>query len=148
MAESLLELQDLYKEALVRDLIEKTKLMGIVWTDAGASAAGSSFSATQMQNMPDTIPDIEWNFVVTKSQLGTVSYKYIFEAKKDGVLWVTFESGALTYTERDSLVKELYDSIELVTLQLDYKLKETIRFVQQTADCRTGPTTGYEWTSG
>lgn len=148
MAESILELQDLYREALVRDLIEKTKLMGIVWTDAGATAAGSSFSATQIQNMPDTMPDVEWNFVVTKSQLGTVSYKYVLEAKKDGALWVTFESGALTYTERESLVKELYDCIELVTLQLDYKLKETLRFVQQAADCRTGPTTGFEWTSG
>jgi hypothetical protein len=148
MAESLLELQDLYKEALIRDLIEKTKLVGLVWTNSGGSAASTSFSCTQIQNMPNSMPDVAWTFVVTKSQLGTLSYKYTFEAKKDGILWVTFESGALSYSSRDSLVKELYDCIELVTLQLDYKLKEAIRFIQQTADARTGPTTGYEWTSG
>lgn len=144
MAESLLELQDLYKESLVRDLIEKTKAVGLVWTNSG----GSTFTATQIQNMPGNTPDIEWTFILSKTQIGNLSYKYMLDAKKDGTAWVTLESGPLPYTARDSLVKELYECIEILTLQLDFKIKETIRFVQQSADARTGPTTGYEWTSG
>ena len=143
MAESLLELQDLYKEALVRDLIEKTKACGLVWTTSG----GTSFTATQIQQMPNEIPDVEWTFVLSKTQIGNLSYKYTFDTKKDGTNWVTLESGALPYSARDSVVKELYECVEILTLQLDNRIKETIRFVQQAADARSGPTTGYEWTN-
>jgi hypothetical protein len=144
MAESLLELQDLYKESLVRDLIEKTKAVGLVWSTSG----GSVFTAIQIQEMPGNSPNIEWSFILSKTQIGNLSYKYMLDAKKDGAAWVTLESGPLPYTARDSLVKELFECVEILTLQLDYKIKETIRFVQQAADARSGPTTGYEWTSG
>lgn len=143
MAESLLELHDLYKEALVRDLIEKTKSCGLVWTNSG----GTSFTASQIQQMPNDVPDIEWTFILSKTQIGNLSYKYTFDTKKDGAAWVTLESGPLPYSARDSLVKELYECIEIITLQLDHRVKETMRFIQQAADCRTGPTTGYEWTN-
>lgn len=143
MAESLLELHDLYKEALVRDLIEKTKACGMVWANSG----GTQFTANQIQQMPGDVPDIEWSFIVSKTQIGNLSYKYTFDAKKDGSTYFALESGPLPHTARDSMIKELYEVIEILTLQLDHRIKETIRFVQQAADCRTGPTTGYEWTN-
>lgn len=144
MAESLLELHDLYKESLVRDIIEKTKSVGLMWTNAG----GTTFTATQVQNMPDDTPDIEWTFILSKTQIGNLSYKYTFDTKKDGLAYITLESGPLPYTARDSLVKELYECVEIITLRLDARVKETLRFIQQAADARTGPTVGYEWTNG
>jgi hypothetical protein len=136
-----LELQDLYRETLVRDIMEKTRSCGLVWSHEG----GSQFSAVMIQDFPGTVPDVEWTFYVTKSQIGNLSYKYSLDVKKNGYTHVTLESGPLVYTARDSMVKELYEVVEAITLQTDSKIRETIRFIQQVPDCQTGPTVGYEW---
>ena len=138
---STLELQDLYRETLVRDLMEKTRSCGLVWSHEG----GSQFSAVLVQDFPGTVPDVEWGFYLTKNQIGNLSYRYVLDVKKNGASHVMLESGPLSYTDRDSMVKELYEIVETITLQTDSKLKEAIRFVQQVPDCQTGPTTGYEW---
>jgi hypothetical protein len=45
--------------------------------------------------------------------------------------------GPLTHTNRESVVKELYEIVEILVLEMDKKLKETIQFVQKITDCRT-----------
>ncbi len=129
---SLLELQSLYNEALVREIIEKTKACGVTWNSLG----GTQFQTTSIQsNSPD--PDITWNFFITKTQIGNATFKYTFDIKKDAVAYISLTDGPLPYTDRDSVVKELYDNVELIVLEMDSKLKETIRFVQQITDCRS-----------
>lgn len=124
---SLLELQDLYNEALVREIIEKTKSTGLIWNHLG----GNQFMASEVQANVAT-----WDFYITKTQIGNLSYKYTLDVKKTGVAYITLQDGALIHTERASVVKELYEIVEMIVLQLDQKLKETIRFVQQISDCR------------
>jgi hypothetical protein len=128
---SILELQDLYNEALVREIIEKTKTCGLTWNSLG----GTQFQATEVQS--STPSDITWDFFITKTQIGNATYKYTLDIKKDAVAYVTVSDGPLAYTNRDSVVKELYDIVEIVVLEMDNKLKETIRFVQQITDCRS-----------
>jgi hypothetical protein len=50
--------------------------------------------------------------------------------KKDGATYITSTDGPLPYTDRDSVVKDLYETVELITLELDSKLKETLSFIQ------------------
>lgn len=129
---SLLELQDLYNEALVRETIEKTKSCGLVWSHLG----GTQFQATEVQSVsPD--PDITWDMFITKTQIGNATYKYTFDIKKDAVSYVTINDGPLPHTARSSVVKELYEIVEVIVLEMDSKLKETIRFVQNIRDCRS-----------
>jgi hypothetical protein len=135
MPETLLELQDLYNEALVRELIEKTKSGAITWTHLG----GTQFQSEEIQNSacvsPVTAP-ITWDFFLTKSQIGNLSYKYTLDVKKNNVNVVSIVDGPLPYTARDSVSKDLYEMVEIMVLQLDVKLKETIRFVQNLPGCQ------------
>ena len=128
---SLLELQDLYSEALVREIIEKTKSCGLVWTHLG----GTQFQATEIDENSD--PNITWDMFITKTQIGTASYKYTLDIKKDAVSYIGVSNGPLPHTSRESVVKELYEIVEIIVLEMDAKLKETIRFVQQITDCRS-----------
>lgn len=127
---SLLELQDLYNEALVREIIEKTKAAGIVWSHIG----GTQFASTEYNE--DVSPAITWNFFISKTQIGNVTYKYTLDIKKDLVSYINLNDGPLIHTNRESAVKELYEIVEIIVMELDKKLKETIRFVQQVQDCR------------
>lgn len=129
---SILELQDLYNEALVREIIEKTKNCGLQWNHLG----GTQFQATQVEsNSPS--PDVTWDFFVTKTQIGNATFKYNLDVKKDAAAYITLSDGPLAYTSRSSVVKELYNIVEIIVLQMDNKLKETIRFVQQLNNCRS-----------
>lgn len=128
MAQSILELQDLYNEALVRELIEKTRNCALVWTHLG----GTQFQATQTT---EEDPPVTWDFYLTKTQVGTMSYKYSLDVKKDAVTYITMINGPLPHTSRDSVVKDLYEVVEIVVLELDKKIKETVRLVQQLAGC-------------
>jgi hypothetical protein len=132
MASDMLSLQDLYNEALVRELIEKTKTCGLVWNHLG----GTQFQATEIQSAtPD--PDITWDIFVTKTQIGNATFKYTLDIKQDAVAYISLNDGPLPFTERDSVVKELYDTVELIVLEMDSKVKETLRFVQGITDCRS-----------
>jgi len=125
MPNSLLELQDLYHEALVREIIEKTKSCGMSWAHLGGtqfSAEGSAGGST-------------WSTFITKTQIGNLTYKYTLDVKKDGASYVTVEDGPLPFTERDSVVKDLYELVEIVTLELDAKLKETLDALKGLDDC-------------
>jgi hypothetical protein len=126
---SLLELQDLYQESLVREIIEKTKSCGLTWSSLG----GTQFQATE----EDTDAGVTWDFFVTKTQIGNATYKYTLDIKKDAVSYISINDGPLPYTSRDSVVKELYEVVEIIVLEMDSKLKETIRFVQGITDCRS-----------
>ncbi len=123
---SLLELQDLYNEALVREIIEKTKAAGVVWNHIG----GTQFSATNTEGQ------ITWDFYVTKTQIGNVTYRYNLDVKKNAVAYITVQDGPLPASDRDSMVKELYEIVEIIVLELDKKLKETLQFLQNVTDCR------------
>ena len=131
---SLLELQDLYHEALVRETIEKTKSCGLVWTHLG----GTQFQATSIDDLPSPATDITWDFFLTKTQIGNASFKYTLDVKKDSTAILSIEDGPLPNTDRNSVVKELYEIVEIIVLQLDLKRKDAIRVVQQINDCRTG----------
>lgn len=126
---SILELQDLYNEALVREVIEKTKSCGLTWNSLG----GTQFQATETQEDDDII----WDFFITKTQIGNATYKYTLDIKKDAVAYISLNDGPLPHTSRESVVKELYEIVEIIVLEMDTKLKETIRFVQQITDCRS-----------
>lgn len=126
---NLLELYDLYNESLVRELIEKTKNGAVTWSHLG----GTQFTASETQASPCVDPEtaeIEWEFFITKSQVGSVSYKYVLDVKKDSATYISISDGPLPHTARDSVAKELYEIVEILVLQLDQKVKETIRFVQ------------------
>lgn len=129
---SLLQLQDLYNEALVREIIEKTKSCGLVWNNLG----GTQFQATEVQNESPN-PNITWNFFITETQIGTSTYKYTLDIKKDAVSYISLNDGPLPYTDRDSVVKELYEIVEIIVMQTDIKLKETLGFVQNLSNCRS-----------
>lgn len=132
MPESLLELQDLYNESLVRELIEKTKNGALNWTHIG----GTQFQATLTQVSACTTPpaaNILWDYFITKSQVGNLSYKYNLDVKKDNVAQTSITDGPLLYTNRDSATKDLYDVVEILVLALDQKVKEAVRFVQNLA---------------
>jgi hypothetical protein len=129
---SLLELQDLYNEALVREIIEKTKNCGLQWNHLG----GTQFQATETQNASPNL-NIVWDFFITKTQIGNATYKYTLDIKKNAIAYITINDGPLPHTARSSVVKELYEIVEIIVLEMDQKLKETIRFVQQIADCRS-----------
>jgi hypothetical protein len=127
---SMLQLQDLYQEALVREVLEKTKSAAVEWTHLG----GTQFKATETQQSPcvdPAIADITWDFYLSKIQVGSVSYKYTLDVKKNSVNHLTVENGPLPHTARDSVVKDLYEIVEIIVLELDSKLKEAIRFVQE-----------------
>lgn len=128
---NILELYDLYGESLVRETIEKTKSCGLVWSSLG----GNQFQATQIDESVD--PTITWDFFITRSQVGNVSFTYTFDVKKDSVAWVSTTDGPLTHTSRDSQVKNLYEIVEIIVLQLDTKLKQSLQFVQGITDCRS-----------
>jgi hypothetical protein len=51
---------------------------------------------------------------------------------------LTIIDGPLAHTNRDSVTKELYEIIEIIVLQLDQKLKEVVRFVQDTRGALDG----------
>jgi hypothetical protein len=125
MAVSLLELNNLYHEALARELIEKTRSCGTTWSSLG----GGQFKSTQTINT-----DI-WDFYISKTQIGNLSYKYTLDVKKNLATYLTIADGPLPYTNRDSVVKDLYEVVEIVTLQLDAKLKETLDIVKGLNDC-------------
>lgn len=127
---SILELQDLYHEALVREIIEKTKAGGLVWNHLGST----QFQATESATVDDE--EITWDFFITKTQIGNVTYKYTLDIKKDSVSYISINDGPLPHTNRESIVKELYEIVEIIVLEMDVKLKETIRFVQQINTCR------------
>lgn len=124
---NLLELQDLYNESLAREILEKTKAAGLVWSHLG----GTQFQATSSEG--STV----WDFYVTKTQIGNVTYKYTLDIKKDAVAFVTLQDGPLPYTDRESMVKELYEVVEIIVLEMDRKLKESLQFVQNITDCRS-----------
>lgn len=126
---SILELQDLYHEALVRELIEKTKSCGVTWNHLG----GTQFQATEI----DTNTGVTWDFFLTKTSIGNVSEKYNIDVKKDTVTYVSVEAGPLPRTGRNSVVKELYEIVEVIVLALDVKLKETVSFIQGLKDFRS-----------
>ena len=77
------------------------------------------------------------SFFITKIQIGNASYKYTLDIKKDAVAYITINDGPLPHTARNSVVKELYEIVEIIVLEMDSKLKETIRFVQNIQDCRS-----------
>ena len=123
---NLLELQDLYNESLTREILEKTKAAGLVWSHLG----GTQFTSSSTEG--STV----WDFYVTKTQIGNVTYKYTLDIKKDSVAYITMQDGPLPNTDRESMVKELYEVVEIIVLEMDKKLKESLQFVQNITDCR------------
>ncbi len=123
---NLLELQDLYSESLVREIIEQTKAAGLVWSHLG----GTQFQATSTEG------SVTWDFFITKSQIGNLTFTYTMDVKKDSVAHLSLSDGALPASERNSQVKDLYDIVEILVLELDAKLVETLQFVQSVANCR------------
>ena len=133
---SLLELQDLYNEALIRELIEKTKSCGITWIHLG----GTQFQAEQVDVCAS--PIVTWDFFLTKTTIGNASEKYNIDIKKNDLTYVTLEAGPLPRTGRSNVVQELYEIVETIVLELDSKLKEAVSFVQNLPDCRNGGSGG------
>ena len=120
---NLLELQDLYNESLARELIEQTKNGGLAWGSLG----GTQYSTSSVQV---GTPNITWSYYLTKTQVGSLSYKYTLDIKQNNVTQVSIMDGPLQYTNRDSEVKNLYDIVETLVLGTNDKLKAAIQYVQ------------------
>jgi hypothetical protein len=125
---NLLDLKDLYTEALVRELTDKTNACGISWTQL----AGNQFRSTYVD--PDTNT---WDYYVTKTQVGSLTYKYTFDVKKNGTTFATAQNGALPSTGRDSMINTLYETVETIVLEADVKLKEALNAIINITDCRS-----------
>jgi len=123
--DSALTLHDLYKESMVRELLEKTKNGGIIWTSIG----GNQFSTSRAVGL------VTWTFFISKTQIGTASYKYNLDVKKAGATYITITDGPLQNSSRDSATKNLYDVVEMATLQLDDKVIEAMRMIQDIPSC-------------
>jgi len=128
---NLLELQDLYSESLVKEIVEKTKRGGLTWTHLG----GTQFQATYTLDNADPTPDNVWDYFVTKTQIGNVSYRYSLDIKKDGVAYITVQDGTLVNSNRGSGVDDLYEIVEVIVFQLDDKIKETLQILQNVPTC-------------
>lgn len=128
---NLLELQDLYNESLVREIIEKTKSCGITWNSVGTN----QFHATQIDNTQN--PNITWDFYITQTLVGNTAAKWNLDVKKNSVAYISIQDGPLPVTQRNSLTQQLYEIVEIIVLQLDAKLKETLQFVQNLSTCRS-----------
>jgi hypothetical protein len=123
---NLLELQDLYNESLVRETIEQTKAAGFVWLHLG----GTQFQSTKVEG------SVTWDLFITKSQIGNLTFTYTLDVKKDSVAYLTLSDGALPNSARNSQVKDLYEIVEIIVLELDAKLRETLQMVQNIVNCR------------
>ena len=128
---NLLELQDLYNESLVREIIEKTKSCGMTWQAVGTNQFHSVETDTSVS------PHIVWDFYVTQTLIGNTAAKWNFDVKKNSVSYISIQDGPLPVTQRNSLVQQLYEIVEIIVLQLDAKLKETLQFVQNLSTCRS-----------
>ena len=127
--DSLLTLQDLYNEALVRELLEKTKNCGITWSYLG----GNQFQAATTVNPGAN--QVVWTYYLSKTQIGSLSYRYNLDVKKNTDMYITIQDGPLSYSSRDSETKDLYEVVEIKTLGLDARIKETLGVVQGLAGC-------------
>jgi hypothetical protein len=114
---------------LVREIIEKTKNFGLTWTDLSENQFQSTETDISVQ------PNVNWDMFITKTQIGSLTFKYNLDIKKDAVSYISIDDGPLPRTSRNSAVKELYEIVEIIVLEMDSKLKETIRFVQQIPNC-------------
>lgn len=133
MADLLLDLQETYNKALVSEITEKTKANAILW-----GQVGTGIFQSQIDQNKDTCPgddnglnvpkdrSVLWTFQIQRVSLGVNSFRYNLDLRKDGVIWVSVDEG----------VKDLYDMVELITLRLDARLKETLQFVQNIDDGR------------
>jgi len=130
MAEmTLLEMQDNYHNLLVAELLEKTRRNGITWT----ALDSITYQSTLTQSSGDcpgsnddlstpSSSEVTWKFTLKKTPLGTVSSTSTLEALKDDEQWV--------FLRDTNEVESLFDAVELIVLQLDNKLKQTLQFVQ------------------
>lgn len=122
-----LVLHDLRKESIVRELMEKTKNGGITW---------SSLSSTEFQTTIIGSDSVSvWIFYIGKTQVGSLSYKYNLDIKKNGLSFITLSDGPLPSSSRDSQTKNLYETVEILTLQLDKRAEEALRTIQDIVSC-------------
>jgi len=122
--DSSLQLYDLYKESMVRELIEKTKNGGITWTYLGGTQFQSIHNVTV-----DSVVTV-WTFYVSKTQIGSLSYRYNLDVKKNSTTYITITDGPLPNTARDSVTLNLYEIVEMMTLQLNDKVVEAVQVLQ------------------
>jgi hypothetical protein len=61
--------------------------------------------------------------------------KYNLDVKQDGVAITSIVEGPLPHTDRDSVVQELYETVEIIVMKLDKKLVSALQFVQGLEGC-------------
>ena len=123
---NLLTLMDLNYEVLVREVISRTENCGILWS----STSSNSYQATVVSDS-DT-----WLFILNKTQTSNNTVKYTFDVKKNSDSYVSLTDGPLAYDNRSSVVASLFAVVEIITLNLDTKLTQSLQIVQSLATCR------------
>lgn len=121
-----LVLHDLNKESIARELIEKTKSGGISWSSLGNNSFSTNTTGSESKI---------WTFYLSKTQIGSLSYRYNLDIKKEGETYLTIVDGPFGSSERDSQTKNLYEVVEMITLSLDARAVETLRIIQDIIDC-------------
>ncbi len=123
--DSTLTIHDLQRELVVRELIEKTKAFGLTWENLG----GNQFVSTNI------VSSVTWEFYISKTQIGSLTYRYNLDIKKNSVSYISITDGALPSSTRDSQTKNLFEIVEIKTLDLDSKVQETVRMIQNIEEC-------------
>lgn len=122
-----LVLHDLRKESIVRELMEKTKSGGVVWSSISSSEFQTSIVASDLVTV--------WTFYIAKTQIGSLTYKYNLDIKRNNTSFLTLADGPLPSSTRDSQTKNLYEMVEVLTLQLDKRAEEALRTIQDILSC-------------
>lgn len=123
--DSTLTIHDLQRELVVRELIEKTKAFGLTW----ASLGGNQFTSSNV------VGSVTWEFYISKTQIGSLTYRYNLDIKKNSVSYISITDGALPSSARDSQTKNLYEIVEIKTLDLDARVQEAVRMIQNIEEC-------------
>ena len=130
MAEmTLLEMQDNYNNLVIAELLEKTKRNGILWValDSVTYQATIVQATTTCPGDDDDLgtpktAEVTWKYTVKKTPLGNVSSTSTLEILKGDLQWV--------FLRDSNEVETLFDVVEMIVLELDNKLKETLQFIQ------------------
>lgn len=122
-----LVLHDLRRESIVRELMEKTKNGGLTWSSLSSTEFQASIIASDLVTV--------WTFYIAKTQIGNLSYKYNLDIKRNGTSFITLADGPLPSSSRDSQTKNLYEAVEMLTLQLDQRAEEALRTIQDITSC-------------
>lgn len=115
-----LESHVIYNEALIEEIIQKTNSRSLEWSEV----APCQFQCIKTKD------NIIWEFQIAKIKIGNITSSYTLEINKNHSNHITIHDGPMTNDTFESAVKELYELIEVISLQMEAKQLETLEFLR------------------